>query len=173
MSQTIGDDDPAVVRDLTKEVEAEAAAAVERCVLVMSNGTGDGEPAVVNYWDDMPVCLAGNRLEFTTRTILRGYILGMIRLDADESVGGSYDGASIPRWAWSIIGHPLQEEFRWASYWHDRLCERAHTWSQRRLADAVLLTLLEIDEVGYLRRTAMWLAVRLYAWFVWSWRRRR
>ena len=131
------------------------------------------ELPVVRCWDTLPVCLMGDRLEFLMPVAMRGHILGIIRLQTDEPEGGSYDGASIPRWAWSIIGHPLQEEFRWASYWHDRLCERAQTWSQRRLADAILLTLLEIDEVGYWRRTAMWLAVRAYAWFVWSWRRRR
>ena len=131
------------------------------------------ELPVVHCWDTLPVCLMGDRLEFLTAVAMRGQILGAIRLQIDEPEGSSYDGASIPRAFWSIVGHPLQTEFRWASYWHDRLCERSRTWSERRLADAVLLTLLELDDVGYVRRTAMWLAVRAYAWFVWSWRRRR
>jgi len=91
----------------------------------------------------------------------------------EEKAGDSWDGASIPRAFWSIVGHPLQQEFRWASYWHDRLCEQSTLWADRRLADAVLLLLLQLQSVGYWRRTAMWAAVRLYAWTVWSWRRRR
>jgi hypothetical protein len=97
--------------------------------------------------------------------------MGIASLDWSETGGESYDGASIPRIAWSIVGHPLQQEFRWPSYWHDRMCENSRTWSERRFADAALLVLLEKEKVGYLRRTAMWIAVRGYAWFVWSWRR--
>lgn len=131
------------------------------------------ELPVVDRWDDMPVCLMGDRLEFLTSVAMRGHILGAIRLQIDEPEGGSYDGATIPRLLWRIIGKPLSREFRWASYWHDRLCERSYYWSDRRLADAVLLALLDREHVAYWRRTAMWLAVRAYAWFVWSWRRRR
>ena len=121
----------------------------------------------------MPVCLSGDRLEFQAPCYTHTELMDMVALDWAETDGESYDGASIPRWAWSIIGHPLEQQFRWASYWHDRLCENSRTWSERRLADAALLVLLEKERVGYLRRTAMWLAVRLYAWFVWSWRRRQ
>ena len=121
----------------------------------------------------MPVCLSGDRLRFIAPCHMRTELMDIIGLDWSETEQDSYDGASIPRWAWSIIGHPLEQQFRWASYWHDRLCENSRTWSERRMADAILLCLLEKERVGYLRRTAMWLAVRLYAWFVWSWRRRR
>ena len=121
----------------------------------------------------MPVCLRGDRLEFQSCCHLHDELMDMVALDWAETDGESYDGASIPRLAWSIVGHPLQQEFRWPSYWHDRLCEHSRTWSERRMADAILLCLLEKERVGHLRRTAMWLAVRLYAWFVWSWRRRR
>ena len=123
--------------------------------------------------DAMPVCLHGDRLTFTRDVVIRDEILGLVELVSQEKAGNSWDGATIPRLFWGLIGKPLSPEFRWASFWHDRLCERAYCWSDRRLADAVLLALLDREYVAYWRRTAMWLAVRAYAWTVWSWRRRR
>jgi len=118
----------------------------------------------------MPVCLRGERLEFFREVLVFANPCHTVQLWSLEGEGDSWDGASIPRLWWSIIGHPLTVNFRWASFWHDRMCEVANTWSERRLADAVLLLLLDQAGVAYWRRTAMWAAVRLYAWLWWSWR---
>lgn len=125
---------------------------------------------VITRAADMPVCLHGDRLTFTRDAALIAYPMVGVQLYLYEKTGDSWDGASIPRIMWSIIGHPLQQEFRWASFWHDRLCEHSFLWADRRLADAVLLLLLHLYGVGYWRRTAMWIAVRAYAWLWWSWR---
>ena len=136
----------------------------------MSTGTRNDWPIIISSVT-MPVCLVGDRLRFIAPCHTHTELMDIIGLDWSETEGESYDGASIPRWAWSIIGHPLEQQFRWASYWHDRLCENSRSWAERRLADAVLLVLLEQSGVAYWRRTAMWAAVRLYAWAWWSWRR--
>ena len=133
----------------------------------------DDESDWIMASDAMPVCLHGDRMAFMHACTLSADPMPSVELVQSEWSGNSWDGASIPRLFWSIIGHPLTSDFRWASYWHDRLCEQSRTWGERRLADAVLLVLLQQAGVGYLRRTAMWLAVRFYAWTVWSWRRRR
>jgi len=122
----------------------------------------------ITHASAMPVCLHGDRLTFVRDVVLSAEVVPGMELVREEKAGDSWDGASIPRWAWSIIGHPLEQRFRWPSYWHDRLCESSCTWADRRLADAVLLVLLEEAGVGYWRRTAMWLAVRAYAWFIWK-----
>ena len=131
--------------------------------------TDDALP--ITCGDEMPVCLHGDLLQFTEDAYLFHNWGREWKLSRFERQGNTYDGASIPRWAWSIIGHPLEQRFRWPSYWHDRLCESSLTWADRRLADAMLLVLLEEAGVGYWRRTVMWIAVRLYAWLWWSWRR--
>ena len=131
------------------------------------------ELPVVQCGSAMPVCLHGNRLTFISRCQVFASVMGTIQMTSVEEAGSSWDGATIPRLFWRIIGRPLSQEFRWASFWHDRLCERSYRWSDRRAADAVLLALLDREGVAYWRRTAMWLAVRLYAWTVWSWRRQR
>ena len=125
----------------------------------------------ITHASAMPVCLHGDRLTFVRDVVLSAEVVPGMELIREEKAGDSWDGASIPRFMWSIIGHPLEEQFRWASFWHDRLCEQSTLWADRRLADAVLLVLLELYGVAYWRRTAMWLAVRLYAWAWRSWRR--
>ena len=135
----------------------------------MSEDINDDWPLIVSP-RAMPVCLRGDRLEFQSPCHTHSEIMDIVSLDWSETEGESWDGATIPRLLWRIIGKPLSQKFRWPSYWHDRLCENSRTWSERRLADAVLLVLLEKERVAYWRRTAMWLAVRLYAWTWWSWR---
>ena len=111
--------------------------------------------------DHLPVCSDGERLQFVSEccpmAIVRGRIFVMRECPDD-----SWDGASIPRKLWFIFGHPLAKEFRWASYWHDRLCEKAGGFAGRKLADDVFLELLEQAGVSKKKRWAMWLGVRGY-----------
>ena len=116
--------------------------------------------------DAMPVCLNGDRLTFLTACEI-ALDVGWAELRRYEQPEASWDGATIPRPFWSIIGHPLSAEFRWASYWHDRLCEDARTIEDRTLADAVFLKLLADAGVQKWRRLAMWAAVRCYGIFLW------
>jgi len=56
----------------------------------------------------MPVCLRGDRLEFQSPCHLHTEIMGIASLVWSETEGESYDGASIPRIAWSIASSRLQ-----------------------------------------------------------------
>lgn len=118
-----------------------------------------------------PVCLEGERLTFFTEYIAHGMLPGGVQISRSETPGSSWDGASIPRLAWSIMGHPLAADVREASYWHDRLCEGSKTPEDRMVADAVFLMLLRRAGVSRWRRWAMWAAVRFYAVFIWRVRR--
>ena len=117
--------------------------------------------------NDFPVCLEGERLTFLAECIAHDMLPGGVRVELYEHTGNSWDGASIPRWAWSIMGHPLAVDVREASYWHDRLCEGSETPEDRMVADAVFLMLLRRAGVSRWRRWAMWLAVRFYAVVIW------
>lgn len=118
---------------------------------------------IIHEGKDMPVCLVGERLTFLSECYLRCKYVPPTLVNA----GDSWDGASVPRWAWSMIGHPLRDEFRWASFWHDRLCEKAECVEDRTIADAVFLRLLKDAGVCKWRRLAMWSAVRFYGVCVW------
>lgn len=118
---------------------------------------------IIHNGEEMPVCLVGDRLTFLSTCYLQCKYTDILLVNAQDS----WDGASIPRWAWSVIGHPLRDEFRWASFWHDKLCERAENIEGRTVADAVFLALLRDAGVCKWRRLAMWSAVRFYGVFLW------
>ena len=112
----------------------------------------------------LPVCLQGDRLVFLADVECAVFV-GGVTLLLNMFEGTSWDGATIPQCCWSVMGHPLEADFRWASLWHDRLCEQTDTIEQRGFADAVFLELLRQSGVGFWRRWAMWFAVRVYGIF--------
>ena len=116
----------------------------------------------------MPVCLtADNRLQFTVECLLSIQI-NNVQMWWVCNESDSWDGASIPRWAWWLMGHPLDADLRWPSFWHDRFCEAATTHGERMVADAVFFMLLEQEDIPRWRVSLLWLAVRFYAVFVWK-----
>lgn len=131
-----------------------------------------GRGAVVSSTrcEDLPVCLMGERLVF-----LRSFMVvletggGVYKFSPPE--GYSWDGATIPRVWWSIMGHPLKQEFRLASLVHDWRCEHARTGAERMVGDALFLECLEKAGLPRWRRIGMWVAVRV--WSLFFWRRKR
>lgn len=67
-----------------------------------------------------------------------------------------FDGASIPRFFWRIIGSNTDNKFLIASMVHDVLCENKHFINNdREFSSKVFNALLEVSEVHPLRRFAM------------------
>jgi hypothetical protein len=81
--------------------------------------------------------------------------------------GYQWDGASIPRPLWWIIGRPKDPRFALASLVHDWICEEAETRPQRVFGDAVFLWLLRDAGVAPWRHYAMFLAVTAYRRLIW------
>ena len=124
--------------------------------------------SVIRSAKEMPVCLtSNNRLEFTVECALEVRINTRITWWFCKQ-SDSWDGASIPRWAWWLMGHPLDANLRWPSFWHDRLCEASRTRGERMVADAVFFMLLEQENIARWRVIALWAAVRFYALFIWK-----
>ena len=70
--------------------------------------------------------------------------------------GYCFDGASIPRFFWRIIGSNTDNKFLIASMVHDVLCENKHFINNdREFSSKVFNALLEVSEVHPLRRFAM------------------
>lgn len=81
--------------------------------------------------------------------------------------GYVFDGASIPRWAWSFVGAPFDPTLVFSACVHDWYCEHSHEagdYQARVIGDAVFFKLLANAGVGYWRRVAMYLAVRFNSW---------
>ena len=74
--------------------------------------------------------------------------------------GFDFDGASIPKWLWSIIGSPFTGNYVRAALFHDGLY--ACCTLDRKLSDEIFLDLMKEDGVGYFKRYSMYLAVRAF-----------
>ena len=126
--------------------------------------------------DPWPLCSSehGGKpwLSFWSDTICQVVISGITLLKLEKS-GDLWDGASIPRIAQRLIGHPLEEQFRIASLYHDRFCEGAKCAEDRMVGDAVFLALLAQAGVPRWKRWCMWVVVRLYSLVIWNMRRRK
>lgn len=76
------------------------------------------------------------------------------------------DGGSIPQFAWSIVGHPLQGKSVVGFVGHDGLY--ASELLTRAEADAILLELLARQGVSWLKRQIFWACVKAFGWKVWK-----
>lgn len=73
--------------------------------------------------------------------------------------------ASIPRFFWRVVGHPLQGEFLPASLAHDALYQTE--FLPRDTADNAFYELLRTQGVGRIKAYTMYLAVSLLGWHLW------
>ena len=97
-----------------------------------------------------------NKKKIYTFKILKGY---------------DYDGASIARFLWRIIGSKENIEYKVASLIHDILCENHYLVdNDRYFADKIFETLLEVADVGKFRRWLMFHTVDNYQKFC-GWKR--
>ena len=80
--------------------------------------------------------------------------------------GYCFDGASIPRLFWRIIGAPTDNSFLIAAMVHDILCENHHyIMNNRELSTKVFNALLEEAKVNKFKRFLMKNSVDFYQRF--------
>lgn len=90
-----------------------------------------------------------------------GYVL-VIRVP----VGFVSDGASIPRFAWSLIGSPWSGKYARAAVIHDYGYFK-QTYSRKKVDD-LFLKGMEILGVPIWNRRIMYWCVRVFAWIPWN-----
>ena len=71
-----------------------------------------------------------------------------------------FDGASIPKALWSIVGSPMTDGYQRAGCLHDALYA-GHIFP-KEICDRYFLEAMKSDGVGYVKRYAMYLAVRAF-----------
>lgn len=69
------------------------------------------------------------------------------------------DGSTIPRWAWVIVGHPLQGDNGLAGFLHDYITEIE--MFDRKTCDLIFLEALKDLGTPFWKRQLMYRAVRL------------
>lgn len=84
--------------------------------------------------------------------------------------GFCFDGASIPRLFWRVIGAPTDNSFLIAAMVHDYLCEHhALIMNDRELSTEVFNALLETSKVGKFKRFLMKTSVDIFQKFFCDW----
>jgi hypothetical protein len=81
------------------------------------------------------------------------------------SVGFEFDGASIPRFFWRVVGHPMQGEALPASLIHDAMYRTR--LMDKEQADNLFYRLLRINEVGRIKSWLMYRAVKHFGGGSW------
>jgi len=81
--------------------------------------------------------------------------------------GFDFDGASIPRWAWSIIGDPLALDIQIAALFHDLLyCAHLPDWP-KALADSLFLEIQQACAGSWMKRKITTTIVKSLGWTAW------
>ena len=80
--------------------------------------------------------------------------------------GFDFDGASIPKWLWSIYGSPLNGNYVVASLIHDGLY--ASQKVSKRISDKIFLDIMKQHGVGFIKRQSMYYVVRSIGWYSWK-----
>jgi len=84
----------------------------------------------------------------------------------DVPVDFVFDGASIPQIAWSIIGHPLDQEYLAPAAVHDKLY-RTQEFSRSK-TDHIFKQAMRDKGVDWWKRTIMWSFCRMFGWIPWK-----
>ena len=77
-----------------------------------------------------------------------------------------FDGASIPKALWGLIGSPMTGGYQRAACLHDALY--ASEYFDRKECDDLFLEAMASDGVGYFKRYTMYNAVRMFGGVVWK-----
>lgn len=112
-----------------------------------------------------PVALNSDLWRLDLRWISPVIRIGGIKYYLVFEPGYTTDGASIPRFFWRLVGHPMQMPLLICALPHDglysgELCTRAE-------ADAVIQALARRFHISLAKRNVIWLAVRAGGWNVW------
>jgi len=73
--------------------------------------------------------------------------------------GAIVDGASIPRFVWSIIGSPFSGKYRRSSVIHDVYCQTKS--EPHKQVHKMFYQAMRVDKVSYFKAKAMYFAVKI------------
>lgn len=82
------------------------------------------------------------------------------------STGFITDGATIPRFAWRLLNHPMQLPLIAAAVLHD--AEYSAELHTRKECDVRFLEAMHRLNISWLKRNTIHIAVRSFGWIVWN-----
>ena len=94
------------------------------------------------------------------------------RIDGEEYVvpaGFTWDGATLPRFAWSLHGHPFDPVHLIPGLWHDAAHAGLFSWLgvTRRYSDSVYRRWIRANGLCLVKSWIEWAVVRIFGWSHW------
>ena len=114
----------------------------------------------------MSCSLKVQRLGENAWELLDDFTLATDKYKVTVKKGFDFDGASIPKVLWSVIGSPMEGKYVPGAVIHDGLY--ASGVISRNEADEVFLKLMVMANVGYVKRYAMYWAVKSCGVIAWK-----
>jgi hypothetical protein len=99
-------------------------------------------------------------------SLLKDVVVESLNYKITVMKGLEFDGASIPKAFWSIVGSPFTGNYTRSALVHDALYMSESL--DRKTCDNIFLDLMRQDGVSLVKRTLMYLAVRVGGYFVWK-----
>ena len=110
----------------------------------------------MSFKTDLCVKVIGKQAFEVTAPLV--YNDGIVQLTVHQ--GFDFDGASVPRGLWPVIGSPMTDGYQRAGCLHDALYA-SHVFD-REICDQLFLDAMKADGVRYTKRYAMYWAVRAF-----------
>ena len=111
----------------------------------------------------------GDLYQCTRSTVVRVSVIPNVVHRVVVPAGYRFDGASIPRWLWWLIGSPFEPDLMLAACVHDWYCDHtAESYQTRVIGDAVFFALLTRAGVPRWRRILMYLGVRSHSFLAYG-----
>ena len=110
----------------------------------------------MSFQTDLCVKVIGKQAFEVTSPLV--YNDGIVQLTVHQ--GFDFDGASVIRPLWSIVGSPMTDGYQRAACLHDALY--ASQLFPREICDQFFLDAMKADGVRYTKRYAMYWAVRAF-----------
>ena len=114
----------------------------------------------------MSCSLKVERLGENSWKLLEDFSLATDKYEVTVKKGFDFDGASIPKVLWSVIGSPMEGNYVPGAVIHDGLY--ASQKVSKMVADNIFLDLMKQSNVGYVKRTSMYLAVKVFGGKDWK-----
>lgn len=112
---------------------------------------------ILPYVADIPIGKTGRVRKLTSE-----YYAKLWDFEIHVAPGFVWDGASIPRLFWSLIGSPFTGTHSRPAFIHD--CLYATEFEPKKYNDWLFLELLDYTECNWIKRNIMWSAVKSCGW---------
>lgn len=114
----------------------------------------------------MSCSLKVQRLGENSWKLLEDFSLATDKYEVIVKKGFDFDGASIPKILWSVVGSPMEGNYVPGAVIHDGLY--ASQKVSKEVADTIFLDIMKQSNVGYVKRTSMYLAVKVFGGKDWK-----